>query len=387
MKHILKSHEILKTDFVRAKGCYLFDSQGKRFIDFESGIWCTALGHNHPRINQVVRSQIEQLIHLGTRFPSMLAEESALEVLDITGISGGKCLFLSSGSEAVEFGVQAARRVTGKPLLMTFVDSYLSAYGSAGRKSPDQWHLFDWSKCSECDRLDCWEDCEQVKALPFDQIGGFVFEPGSSSGQVRFPPKGLVQLLADRIKQSGGLVLVNEVTTGMGRTGEWFGYGHYSLEPDIVAIGKGLGNGYPVSAVAVRPEVAEKLEDGVFRYAQSHQNDPLGCAIAREVIQVMREENLVERSRQVGGTFLEKLQGLVERKPALKETRGRGLMIALEFESSTGPAEVSRVFQNLFDESFIVGCSPAANLLRFLPPLTIEEQDIDALVSAIDRFV
>jgi acetylornithine/N-succinyldiaminopimelate aminotransferase len=387
MKHILKSHEIIKTDFIRAEGSYLFDPKGKKYIDFEAGIWCTALGHSHSRINQVMLSQIEQVMHLGTRFPSMLAEEAAMEVLDIAGIPGGKCLFLSSGSEAVEFGVQAARRITGKPLLLTFSSSYLSAYGTAGRKSPDQWRLLDWSQCDESERQKCCEDCEQVKALPFDQIGGFILEPGSSSGQVRFPPNGLVQLLADRVKRSGGLIVVNEVTTGMGRTGEWFGYEHYDLQPDIVAIGKGLGNGYPVSAVAVRPEVAEKLEDGVFRYAQSHQNDPLGCAVAREVIRMMREERLVERSRQVGAVFLEKLNRLVERKPALKEARGRGLMIALEFESSPGPAEVSRVFQNLFEEGFIVGCHPGSNLLRFLPPLTIAEQDIDALISAITSLV
>jgi acetylornithine/N-succinyldiaminopimelate aminotransferase len=387
MNHILKSHEILKTDFVRGEGTYLFDSKGKKFIDFESGIWCTALGHSHLRINQVIHSQIEQVMHLGTRFPSMLAEEAAIEVLDITGISGGRCLFLSSGSEAVEFGVQAARRTSGKPLLLTFSNSYLSAYGSSGTKSPDQWRLLDWSECSGCDRQECWEDCEQVKALPFDQIGGFVFEPGSSSGQVRFPPNGLVQLLADRTKRNDGLVVVNEITTGMGRTGKWFGYEHYGLEPDIVAIGKGLGNGYPVSAAAMKPEVVEKLEDGVFRYAQSHQNDPLGCAVALEVIRVMKEESLVERSRQVGAIFLEKLKGLVERKPGLKEARGRGLMIALEFVSSAGPAVVTQVFQSLFDEGYVVGCSPASDLLRFQPPLTIAEQEIGALVSAIERFV
>jgi acetylornithine/N-succinyldiaminopimelate aminotransferase len=387
MNHILKSHEILKTDFVRAEGSYLFDSKGKKYTDFESGIWCTALGHSHPRINKVVQSQIEQVMHLGTRFPSMLAEEAANEVLDIAGIPQGKCLFLSSGSEAVEFGVQAARRTSDKPLLLTFSNSYLSAYGLAGRKSSDHWRLLDWSLCAHCEREGCWQECEQVKGLPFDQIAGFVLEPGSSSGQVRFPPKGLVKLLADRVKRGGGLVIVNEVTTGMGRTGEWFGYQHYDLEPDMIAIGKGLGNGYPVSAVAMKPGVAEKLEDGVFRYAQSHQNDPLGCAVAQEVIRVMREERLVDRSRQVGGSFLEKLNGLVERTPGLKEARGRGLMIALEIGSSLALEDVSKIFQSLLDEGYIVGSNPAAKLLRFLPPLTIAEQEIDALVSAIDRFM
>jgi acetylornithine/N-succinyldiaminopimelate aminotransferase len=129
MDHVLKCHDIVKTDFVRGKNCYLYDSQGKRYVDFESGIWCTILGHSHPRINRVMQEQLENIIHLGTRYPHALAEEAARDVLNIIGIDNGKCVFLSSGSEAVEFGVQTARRLTHKPLLLTFSNSYLAAYG------------------------------------------------------------------------------------------------------------------------------------------------------------------------------------------------------------------------------------------------------------------
>ena len=148
MDHILQCHKITKTDFVRGQGCYLYDEQGKRYIDFESGSWSTALGHSHPRINQVMEAQIKKVIHLGTYYPSLLAEDAAMDVLDIVGIDDGKCVFLSSGSEAVEFAVQAVRRITGKPLLLTFTNSYLAAYGSAGRKSTDEWYLLDWSACT-----------------------------------------------------------------------------------------------------------------------------------------------------------------------------------------------------------------------------------------------
>ena len=130
MNHILKCHEIVKTDFVRGQNCYLYDSRGKRYVDLESGIWSTALGHGHPRISQVIRAQLEKVIHLGTRYPSPLADEAAIEVLDIVGLGDGKCVFLSSGSEAVEFAVQIARRTVTKPLFLTFSTSYLAAYGS-----------------------------------------------------------------------------------------------------------------------------------------------------------------------------------------------------------------------------------------------------------------
>jgi acetylornithine/N-succinyldiaminopimelate aminotransferase len=223
MNHILKCHDIVITNFVRSENCYLYDDQGKQYIDFKSGIWCTALGHNHPRVNKVIETQIKKVMHLGTRYPNSIVEEAALEILDIVGIDNGKCIFLSSGSEAVEFSAQTARRITGKNMLLTFSNSYLAAYGSAGKKSTGEWYLLDWNTCADKDPSDCLKD------IPFEQIGGFFFEPGGSgSGFVRFPPKQLVIDIVQRVKQASGMLVGNEVTTGMGRTGKW-----YSFRQDI----------------------------------------------------------------------------------------------------------------------------------------------------------
>ncbi len=381
MNHILKCHDIVKTDFVRGENCCLYDSQGKRYVDFESGIWCIALGHSHPRIKQVMQAQIEKVVHLGTRYPNVLAEDAAMDILDIVGIDEGKCVFLSSGSEAVEFGVQTARRITGRNLLLTFHNSYLAAYGSAGRKSTDEWQLFDWSVCEHKDPGEC------LKGIPFESIGAFVFEPGGSgSGFVRFPPKQLVQDIAQRVKQEGGLLVVNEITTGMGRTGKWFGFQHYDVRPDIVSLGKGLGNGYPVSAVAMKQEIAEKLEDSGFHYAQSHQNDPLGCAVAREVIAILREENWVERGNAVGAYFLEGLKRLEEKCAVVKEARGRGMLLALEFHPHES-ISVAWAYQALLETGFLVGYYPAGNVLRFDPSLTIDKEDVIRLLECLDSIL
>jgi len=378
MEHILKCHDIVKTDFVRGENCSLFDSDGKRYVDLESGIWCTALGHNHPRINRVIEEQLKQVIHLGTRYPNALVEETARAVLEITGIEDGKCTFLCSGSEAVEFGVQVARRITGKPRLLTFQNSYLSAYGSAGRKAADEWYLFDWMTCTEADPHDC------LKGILFENIGGFVFEPGGSGiGFVHFPPSPLVQEMVQRVRRAGGLVVANEITTGMGRTGKWFGFQHYDIQPDIVAIGKGLGNGYPVSAVAMKREVAEKLEESGFHYAQSHQNDPLGCAVAKEVITVLREENRIERGNQVGTYFLEGLKRLGEKHAIVKDARGRGALLALEFHPHTS-FSATTAYCALLEKGFLVGYYPAGNILRFDPSLTIEKGDVTRLLECLE---
>lgn len=381
MNHILKCHEIVKTDFVRGENCHLYDSHGKRYFDFESGIWSTALGHSHPRINQVMRAQIEKVIHLGTRYPAVLAEEAAMDILDITGMDNGKCVFLSSGSEAVEFAVQIARRTTRKPLFLTFSNSYLAAYGSAGRKNTDEWQLFDWSACAHSDPGEC------LSGIPFDRIGAFVFEPGGSgSGFVKIPPRQLVQAIVQRIKQEAGLIVANEVTTGMGRTGKWFGFQHYDIQPDIVALGKGLGNGYPVSAVAMRGDIAVELENSGFLYAQSHQNDPLGCAVAKEVIAILREENWIERGNTVGTCFLEGLKRLEEKYNVVKEARGRGMLLGLELHPQK-TLSVQSVYQMLLENGFLVGYYSAGNVLRFDPALTIDKEDITHLLGSLDRIL
>jgi len=388
MDHVLRCHEIVKTDMVRGRDCYLYDAHDKRYIDFEAGVWCTALGHNHRRVNQAIRAQTEQIIHIGYRYTNDLTEEAAVELLGTVALPDGKCTFLSSGSEAVEFGVQTARRITGQPLLLTLSDSYLAAYGSAGRKSPEEWYCLDWSACAACPHADeCDPQCSHLRAIPFESIGGLVFEPGNTHGLVRFPPQQLIQTLVRRVRQRHGLVVVDEVTTGLGRTGAWYGFQHYSLRPDVIAMGKGLGNGYPVSAVVMTRGIADRLENSGFRYAQSHQDDPLGCAIAREVITVIREEGLVERSDRVGTRFLRELEHLGERHDIVKEARGRGLMIALEFEDSDERFSVTSVYRELLKRGFIVGYNPAANLLRFYPALTIGEEDIAQLLENLDHIL
>jgi len=384
MSRVLRcsGYDLVLDDIVRAEGCRLFDASGRSYVDFEAGVWCAALGHNPPRLREAVVGQLERIAHIGYRYTTEIVERAASDLLGVLDMEAGQCVFLSSGSEAVEFSVQAARVSSGRPLLLGFADVFLGSYGTIRTQPSDAWWLFDVFACDGCpDADDCDRDCPRLAEIPYGRIGAFVFEPGCSSGLVRLPVPGPVREIARRVRAAGGLLVVNEVTTGMGRTGAWFGHRHYDLTPDLVAVGKGLGNGYPVSAVALSGDVARRLTETGFHYAQSHQNDPLGCAVAVEVIRALRDDELVERSRRLGADLLKRLSAFAERHETIAEVRGRGLMLAIVLRRDVPAIEV---YRKLLDGGLIVGCKPAFNLLRLMPPLTVPEDDVHRLIEALD---
>ncbi len=361
-------HELKCPNVIDSNGAYVVDDRGNRYLDLESGVWCVPLGHKHPRVNDAMARQADSIAHTGFCYSSDIVETAGRSVLSITQFEGGRCLFLSSGSEVIELALQICRHITNRSITLCLHDAYFGSY-SATNDRGNGWYEFDWRECAACSHRDsCRSDCPKIAAIP-DDVSAFAFEPGSASGFVRFPPASLIGNIAKAVRERGGVVLVNEVTTGMGRTGAWFGYNHYPVIPDLVCIGKGLGNGYPVSALAINNETAGKLDDGTFKYMQSHQNDPLGAAIAAEVIAVLADEQLISRAAALGETFLAALKALNDSKHIV-EVRGRGLMFAVEFqEKNVG----DRIYEQLLERGYIV-CN-RGGMFRIDPPLVIEETD------------
>lgn len=379
-------YDLLLDNIVRAENCTLYDAEGKEYVDLESGVWCTSIGHGNPAIRRVMTAQAASIAHSGFSYSSEVVPEAAREVLSLHRFDGGRCIFLCSGSEAVEYGVRTAQSLMRRPLMMTMADSYFGAYGSASLKRADEWYSFDWMECTDCpDSLACNAHCARWAAIPFQRIGGFLFEPGSSSGRVRFPPEKLIRSIVSEVKAAKGLVLVNEVTTGVGRTGRWFGYQHYGIGPDIVAMGKGIGNGYPVSVTALAPQVIGRLGGATVRYAQSHQNDPMGAAIVREVIRVIHEEKLIERGRETGQVLIDGLEKLSARTNRISAIRARGLMAAVELVDGADAAYTKQVQKELFGRGFVVAQRPGLNVLRIDPALTVEKKDIERFLGTFEH--
>ena len=382
MKNVLNcsGHALKIPNIVNSEGVYLFDDNGKQYMDLESGVWCTSLGHKNPRINKIIGKQINSTMHAGFCYSNNILDESAKSVLSITNLQDGKCVFLCSGSEAIDILRQISRHVTGKDKTLALHDAYLGSFSSAINRN-EGWHIFNWQKCKTCPQVnECDPACVELQGIA-DDMAEFVFEPGSASGYVRFPPRALIQNLVKLVRNNGGKIIVNEVTTGIGRTGKWFGYQHYGIEPDMVAIGKGVGNGYPVSVAVLSSALVKDLEDKPFKYGQSHQNDPLGAAIVNEVIQVIDDDNLIGEAERKGEVFLSQLEKLVDDEIVLG-VRGRGLMFGVDLLNAKIGDEI---FDELIEKGFIV-CNRGA-LFRIDPPLTIAEAEFAEFIDAFTSII
>lgn len=354
---------------------YLYDDKGNRFMDLESGVWCVSLGHNNPRIGKIITERAQSLMHAGFCYSNPILDQASAALLDKTDSTGGKCVFLCSGSEAIEISRQISQHLTGRALSMTLHDSYLGSYASVTNRSKG-WYIFNWEKCRACPKKEtCDPSCTALRTLP-PEISDFTFEPGSASGVIDFPPTSLVQNLVRIVRKNGGKVIANEVTTGVGRTGRWFGYQHYDIEPDLIAVGKGIGNGYPVSAAVISKTTVEELAEKPFRYSQSHQNDPLGAAVVHGVIEEIEDKDLIRQSMDNGSRFLAQLESLVDGRVVIG-VRGRGMMLAVDLADEK---VADAIHDELIHRGFIVGHRGA--LFRIDPPLVMNEDEISAFIAA-----
>ncbi len=384
MENIIWSigHKLQIKDIVKAENCYLFDSKGNKYIDLESGVWCTSIGHSNPLINDVIKAQLDKISHSGFCYSNPILDKTAEKVLEITGLRGGKCEFICSGSEAVEYGMRVAKALADKPMTLTFADSYFGCYGEATKREGSDWHIHNWLECSCHSDIGCTGECDEFKSIPFEKIGIFLFEPGSSSGLVRFPSQQLIEKIVKRVQSDGGLIHVNEITTGIGRTGKWFGFQHYNIQPDIIAIGKGVGNGYPVSIAVISEAVAKKLAKSNFLYSQSHQNDPLGATVAGAVIDTIAKQNLLEQATGLETKIKTRLNELKKKHQIIKEIRGRGLMLVIELTQ-----QADLVHQELLKNGFILVKRWGVEVLRMDPALTVEEKDIENFLYIFEKIL
>ncbi len=397
-----QTHRLKQTHLVRGEGCTVWDEDGQAYLDLLAGTWCNVLGYAHPRWVAALREQLGGLTHVGAAFASAEVDGALEKLAEILPPELDRVVLLNTGSEAVELALKMARAATGIDAVAVMrrgyygATAYALALSEAGLSAPYLPHpgsvhripAPDCRRCpvggyADCGRCVCLDALRANLAGRSTRLAAMLYEPVMGSGGVIVPPAGYAVQLRALADQCGGLLIAEEVTTGLGRTGRWFGFEHENVHPDILVIGKALGAGLPVAAVVTTAAVEARCQQRL-RHVQSHQNDPFSGRIAATVISILQAEHLVEQAAQRGTYLLESLTALQAKHPEIWEVRGQGLMVGIEFDQGRS-AQAAGVVERLFADGFILDCLPDAGILRLFPPYVISVEEIDRFVTALDR--
>ncbi|GAU77278.1 aminotransferase class III-fold pyridoxal phosphate-dependent enzyme [Fusibacter sp. 3D3] len=381
-------HPTLDITLVSAKENTFTDDQNRTYLDFESGIWCANIGHNPEPLVQIYTSQSQKLIHHHSYFKNHAVQRLSAQLLAISSFDEGAALFLSSGSEAVLFAITVAKTLLQNAKCVSLENSYLGAYPTMVSDESDHIQM-PFTKCDpKCDENNdivcecCPHVPDALKYLKEPFI--FILELGSQEGKLIFPTQKLIHYIHQKNCIHKGLLVCNEITSGFGRTSEWFAFNHYNLKPHLIALGKGLGNGFPISAILMDQQIYKDPKLMHLKYAQSHQNDPLGAEIAYSATQMIIQNNLIAKSKDISYYFIDRLTQLIHQYSSLVELRGKGLMLGLVCDHS---ATAIALQQHLLEHQIFVGCVSVHAIVRFFPPMTMSKQEIDILIDKIHLFL
>jgi len=384
-KLLLPTYERQPILFVRGRGVYLWDSQGKRYLDFLSGIGVNALGHNHPAVQAAIKRQAGRLIHVSNLFFHEYQAELARLLTEISGLD--RAFFCNSGTEAWEGALKLARafaqmnnrngsKANPKTRILAMENSFhgrtfgaLATTGQPKYRAPFVPLMpgVSFVKFNDLDDLQRKFD-SGVCAVCIETIQG---EGGVCPVNAEF-----LELASRLTRKSGALLVLDEIQCGLGRTGHHFAYQHYGVLPDVVTVAKPLACGLPLGAILTTERVASCMHPGL--HGTTFGGGPLACAVA---IEFLHEENkLLKHVRTLGEYFHAALEALDKRHKSIQDVRGAGLMLAVELDS---PELAKAVTKQLLKEGIIINRTHET-VLRFLPPYVIQKKHVDQLVKALD---
>jgi 4-aminobutyrate aminotransferase len=397
----------------RAEGVYLYTRDGRWVLDFLAGFGACNVGHNHPRVVAAAREQMERMVHAPL---GVIAHEPALrlawELGQITPGGADMFFFGNSGAEAVEGAIKLARYVTGRRGIIAFLGGFHGRTMGAvsvttskvryrtghGPFLPDVYYArFPYPFRSSAPDPDACaqealEDIERLLeyVIAPQDVAAFLLEPIQGEGGYVIPPRSWLVALRQLADEHGILLIFDEVQTGFGRTGEWFAAQAFGVEPDILCLAKGIANGFPLGAVAARRDLMKRW--GPVSHGTTYGGNPISCAAALAVLEVIREENLLENARAQGAYMLEALRQLQAESPIVGDVRGVGLMIAVEFvrpgSKEPNPEAVRRVLQRALEDGLLLyPCGHWTQTIRLIPPLTINREQVEEGLEIFRRAV
>jgi 4-aminobutyrate aminotransferase len=360
----------------RGKGCYIYGQDGQTYLDFTCGIGVTNTGHCHPRVVEAVRAQAGKLLHAQanivwhTPLLELIDELRAILPSQLDGF-----FFKNSGSETVEAAVKLARMATGRPNVIVFQGSFHGR--TVGAMS------LTTSKTVYRARYQPLMPGVFIAPFPYVYRYGLLIEPVLGEGGYVVPPPGFLEGLRHICDEFGILLIVDEIQSGMGRTGRWFAYQHFDVLPDIVIVAKAIASGLPLAGVIASLDLMERWPPG--SEGGTYGGNVVACAAGVATVRVMREEGLVENAQARGQELMAGLRHLQERYPRIGDVRGLGLMVGVEFttpQETPDTKSAKAVRQACQEENLLLlTCGTWDNTIRFIPPLIVTSEQLqDGLV-------
>jgi predicted acetylornithine/succinylornithine family transaminase len=373
---IMDTYTRAEVTFVRGEGSLLWDDAGREYLDFLGGLAVTSLGHAHPAVADAICTQARTLLHVSNLFGTEPQRQVAAILDRLIAAGAGRVFFCNSGAEANECALKLARRWGGRGRHVI-----VSAYGSFHGRTLATLHATGqpakhepFQPLPEGFRHVAWRDVEALEAALDPSVAAVLLEPVQGEGGVNPAGPDYFQAVRRLCDERGALLIVDEVQTGLGRTGAWFGFQHYGIRPDVVTVAKALGNGVPVGACWARDDVAAAFARG--DHATTFGGQPLATAAARAVLAVMEAENVPARAEARGAY----LTAALEKLPGVQAVRGLGLLVAAELadEKEAGPVAAAALDAGLV----INAVTPTA--LRLAPSLLVTEAEIDRAVAILE---
>ncbi len=375
-KYVIANYGRLPRVMVKGEGCYIYDADGKKILDMFPGWAVSGIGHCHPKVVDAVRKQVGELIHMDNTFYS--EPQGLLGKMLSERAFGGKCFFCNSGAEANEAALKLARLHTpqGKYKFITCEGSFHGrTFATVTATAQPKYHEGFLPLLPGFIYIP-FNDVGALKAAFSDEVAGVLVEPIQGEGGINVATPEFLGTIREMCDKHGAMMILDEVQTGMGRTGKWFGYQHFDVEPDMITMAKTLGGGTAIGAMMAKPEVAASLVPG--KHASTFGGNCLACAAAIATIEAIEEDHLLENTVKMGEYAQNKLRRLKDKHSIIDHVRGKGLMIGIQL---TGPG--SAIVAKCLEKGLRINCTHDT-VIRFMPPMIVTAEQIDQAIDIFD---
>ena len=365
----------------KGEGVYLYDIEGKRYLDFAAGIAVCSLGYGNPKFTECIKNQVDELMHTSNLFYSKPVANAAQSLKKATQMD--RVFFTNSGTEAIEGALKAARKYaytkgTGRYEFIAMNHSFHGRSMGAVAVTGNEHYRTPFEPLIGGVKFADFNDIESVKAQITDKTCAIIMEPVQGEGGIYPATQEYLEAVRALCDENDILLIFDEIQCGMGRTGSMFAWQGYGVKPDIMAMAKAIGNGVPVGAFAMTEKVAEKsLAPG--DHGTTYGGNPLVCAAVNQVLQIFEEERIVEHVQNVGAYLETKLDELVDNNEFVEARRGKGFMQGLVLKKPVGD-----VIKNAMTHG-LIAISAGGNVLRLVPPLVIEKEHVDEMIEKLNK--